>query len=142
MPCPYLHAWGLVLFNMKRADLQYCGLEAPLVLLVFKVSCLKPLQSCRSLCRTYSCKMPLQRLKIYPGVQTEMVVGVLRAYLSRTKAVCLAQTFKDLLSQHFKLCPRIQCMVHYSSLARDLIILAKNGVLGHACCKKALEEVL
>ena len=70
-----------------------------------------------------------------------MVVAVMRAWLARHKISCLATGFKELLSQHFKLTPRLACMVRYWDLARDLLLLAKNGVLGHTCLKRALDEV-
>ena len=87
--------------------------------------------------------MPVQRLKIWPGVKVGSVVAVLRGWLAKQRARCLAETFKELLPQSFEFKKaRCVCMVKFGELATHLVLLAHNGVLGHACCKQAFEEVM
>ena len=69
-----------------------------------------------------------------------MVRHVLRNWLAKEKVTCLPTPFKELLPTHFKLVPCLVGMISFAELAKNLIALARNGVLGPLCTRNAFEE--
>ena len=83
----------------------------------------------------------VERLRIWPGVETSHLVQVLRAWIEMSKIQCYATGFKELLSKDFAMSPKLKCMVTYACLAKPIIAMARNGVLSHVQLYKALDEV-
>ena len=85
--------------------------------------------------------MVMQRLRIWPGVDTSMLVAVLKAWLAKHRVSCITTCFRDLLPSYFGLAPRLECLAKLADLALEFVKLAKNGVLSNVCTRRAVEEV-
>ena len=82
-----------------------------------------------------------KRAKIYPGVTSHQICDVLRRWVGQRKIADIA-ALDDLRERDFSEPPKVLYMCHFADLCLPLCKLARNGVLGHRCTKKGLEELL
>ena len=85
-------------------------------------------------------RMP-DRVKIFPGVTSAQLCQVLRTNLQMHKIDDIGKGWGDLCHLHPKLAPRVGLMAKYADMALGFVRVAKNGVVGHASLKVALEDL-
>ena len=79
------------------------------------------------------------RLRIYPGVEPGRISQIIRSWVNSHRIGNVEAGFSDLLTVHFKQVPRLWIMIKYHALVRSILMVVKNGVLGHKNCKDAFQ---
>ena len=79
------------------------------------------------------------RLRIYPGVEPGRISQIIRSWVNSHRIGNVEAGFSDLLTVSFKQVPRLWIMMKYHALVRSILMVVKNGVLGHKNCKDAFQ---
>ena len=85
---------------------------------------------------------PKSRVKMYPGVDSGQIVPIVRQWLSKHKLSNAELAFADILDLNFNMAARLAPMVKFADLFVDLVSVIRNAKVGHACFKKALNDLL